>query len=39
VVTLLGNRNRISALINLTYRYVSWGRGGALIVDSDPPAG
>jgi NADH dehydrogenase len=37
LVTLLGNRNRISALINLTYRYISWGRGGALIVDSDPP--
>jgi NADH:quinone reductase (non-electrogenic) len=37
LVTLLGNRNRISALINLSYRYISWGRGGALIVDSDPP--
>ncbi len=39
LVTLLGNRNRISALINLTYRYLSWGHGGALIVDSDPPPG
>jgi NADH:ubiquinone reductase (H+-translocating) len=39
LVTLLGNRNRISALINLSYRYLSWGHGGALIVDSDPPAG
>jgi NADH:ubiquinone reductase (H+-translocating) len=39
LITLLGNRNRISALINLSYRYLSWGRGGALIVDSDPPAG
>jgi NADH:ubiquinone reductase (H+-translocating) len=39
IVTLLGNRNRISALINLSYRYLTWGRGGALIVDSDPPAG
>lgn len=38
LVTLLGNRNRISALINLSYRYLSWGRGGALLVDSDPPA-
>jgi NADH:ubiquinone reductase (H+-translocating) len=34
---LLGNRNRISALINLSYRYLSWGHGGAVIVDSDPP--
>ena len=39
LVTLLGNRNRISALINLSYRYLSWGHGGALIVDSDPPPG
>jgi NADH:ubiquinone reductase (H+-translocating) len=38
IVTLLGNRNRISALINLSYRYLSWGRGGAVLVDSDPPA-
>ncbi len=39
LITLLGNRNRISALINLSYRYLTWGHGGALIVDSDPPAG
>jgi len=39
LVTLLGSRNRISTLINLSYRYLSWGRGGALIVDSDPPPG
>jgi NADH dehydrogenase len=37
IVTLLGNRNRISALINLSYRYLSWGRGGAVLMDSDPP--
>jgi NADH:ubiquinone reductase (H+-translocating) len=34
---LLGSRNRISALINLSYRYLSWGHGGAVLVDSDPP--
>jgi NADH dehydrogenase len=39
LVTLLGNRNRISALINLAYRYLTWGRGGAIIIDSDPPDG
>ena len=39
LLTLLGNRNRISALINLAYRYLSWGHGGAVIVDSDPPPG
>jgi NADH:ubiquinone reductase (H+-translocating) len=38
LVTLLGNRNRISALVNLTYRYLTWGRGGGLIAGDDPPA-
>jgi NADH dehydrogenase len=35
LVTLLGNRNRISALINLSWRYVSWNHGGGLIVGGD----
>jgi NADH dehydrogenase len=33
---LLGGRNRVSTLINLTYRYVAWGHGGAVIVGDDP---
>ncbi|HLJ99948.1 MAG TPA: NAD(P)/FAD-dependent oxidoreductase, partial [Streptosporangiaceae bacterium] len=33
---LLGNRNRITTLINLSWRYLSWGRGGGVIV-GDPP--
>jgi hypothetical protein len=33
---LLGGRNRVSALINLTYRYISWGHGGAVIVGDEP---
>ena len=38
LVTLLGGRNRISALINLSWRYLTWARGGGLIVgDEDPP--
>jgi NADH:ubiquinone reductase (H+-translocating) len=37
LVTLLGNRNRISALLNLSWRYLSWGRGGGVIVGDDPP--
>jgi len=37
LVELLGSRNRISTLINLAYRYLSWGRGGGFLVDSDPP--
>ncbi len=38
LVTLLGNRNRINALINLSWRYFSWQRGGGFIVGDDPPA-
>jgi NADH:ubiquinone reductase (H+-translocating) len=38
LIELLGNRNRISALVNLSWRYISWSRGGGLIVgDEDPP--
>ncbi len=37
LVTLLGNRNRIAALVNLTYRYLTWGHGGGIIMDDDPP--
>ena len=39
LVTLLGNRNRFTTLINLAYRYLSWGHGGSVLVDSDPPPG
>jgi NADH dehydrogenase len=38
LITLLGGRNRLSALVNLTWRYVAWGRGGGIIVGDDPPA-
>jgi NADH:ubiquinone reductase (H+-translocating) len=38
LVTLLGGRNRINALINLSSRYLSWRRGGGIIVGDDPPA-
>jgi NADH:ubiquinone reductase (H+-translocating) len=33
---LLGGRNRLSTMINLAYRYVSWGHGGAVIVGDEP---
>jgi NADH dehydrogenase len=39
LVTLLGNRNRISALLNLSWRYLTWAHGGGLIVGDDPPEG
>jgi NADH dehydrogenase len=36
LVYLLGGRNRVATLINLTYRYVLWGHGGAVIVGDEP---
>jgi len=36
LVYLLGGRNRVTALINLTYRYLSWGHGGAVIIGDEP---
>jgi NADH:ubiquinone reductase (H+-translocating) len=38
LITLLGGRNRLSALLNLSYRYLAWGHGGGVIVGDDPPA-
>jgi len=32
LITLLGRRNRISALVNMSWRYFTWRRGGGLIV-------
>jgi NADH dehydrogenase len=29
---LLGGRNRVSTLVNLTFRYIFWGHGGTVIV-------
>ena len=37
LVTLLGDRNRMSALLNLSWRYLIWGHGGGVIVGDDPP--
>jgi len=36
LITLLGGRNRISALVNLTWRYLTWSRGGGVIIGDDP---
>ncbi len=33
---LLGNRNRVATLINLSWRYVAWGHGGGVIVGDEP---
>jgi NADH:ubiquinone reductase (H+-translocating) len=37
LVYLLGNRNRVVTLINLSWRYLSWSRGGGMIVGDDVP--
>ena len=36
IVELLGNRNRFSTLLNLSWRYLTWRRGGGLIVGDTP---
>jgi NADH dehydrogenase len=36
---LLGGRNRVSAIINLAWRYVAWGHGGTVIVGDEPAGG
>src|ERR1700759_363412 len=33
---LLGGRNRVTALINLAWRYMTWGHGGVVIVGDEP---
>jgi NADH:ubiquinone reductase (H+-translocating) len=34
---LLGGRNRIATVINLSWRYIAWGHGGGVIVGDEPP--
>jgi NADH dehydrogenase len=36
---LLGNRNRLVTLVNLSWRYLTWSRGGGVIVGDDVPRG
>ncbi len=36
LLTLLGHRNRLSAMLNLSWRYLTWGHGGGVIVGDDP---
>jgi NADH dehydrogenase len=36
IVSLLGGRNRVSALLNLSWRYVSWPSGNGVIVGDVP---
>jgi NADH:quinone reductase (non-electrogenic) len=36
IFMLLGGRNRITALVNLSWRYLTWTHGGGMIVADDP---
>jgi NADH:ubiquinone reductase (H+-translocating) len=37
LIYLLGNRNRVVTLVNLAWRYLSWSRGGGVIIGDDVP--
>jgi NADH dehydrogenase len=36
LIYLLGGRNRVATMINLSWRYISWGHGGGVIVGDEP---
>ncbi len=36
---LLGGRNRIVTLVDLSWRYLTWSRGGGVVLGDDPPEG
>jgi NADH:ubiquinone reductase (H+-translocating) len=36
LVYLLGGRNRVATMINLSWRYIAWGHGGGVIVGDEP---
>ncbi len=37
LIYLLGGRNRVVTLVNLSWRYLTWSRGGGMIVGDDVP--
>jgi NADH dehydrogenase len=37
LITLLGGRNRVSALVNLSWRYLTWRRTGGGVIGDWPP--
>jgi hypothetical protein len=39
LTALLGGRNRLTALVNLSCRYLTWRRGGGGIIGDHPPGG
>jgi NADH:quinone reductase (non-electrogenic) len=39
LIYLLGNRNRVVTLVNLFWRYLTWSRGGGIVLGDDVPGG
>jgi NADH dehydrogenase len=37
LIYLLGNRNRLVTFVNLSWRYLTWSKGGGVIIGDDPP--
>ncbi len=37
LIYLLGNRNRLVTLVNLSWRYLTWSRGGGIVLGDDVP--
>jgi NADH:ubiquinone reductase (H+-translocating) len=37
LIYLLGGRNRLATLVNLSWRYLTWSKGGGIIVGDDTP--
>jgi len=37
LIYLLGNRNRVVTLVNLSWRYLTWSRGGGIVLGDDVP--
>ena len=38
LIYLLGNRNRLVTLVNLSWRYLTWSRGGGIVLGDDVPS-
>jgi NADH:ubiquinone reductase (H+-translocating) len=38
LIYLLGGRNRVVTLVNLSWRYLTWNRGGGIVLGDDVPA-
>ncbi len=38
LIYLLGGRNRVVTLVNLSWRYLTWSRGGGIVLGDDVPS-